>query len=171
MHSDSARLRRLTESLQQVDELTELVLKCHLLLEEQLDSILEHILPWEGGLEKLQLTFARKAVLARCFSRDPEHKAWRLVDALNAVRNSLAHRLPDRRDAQATVYFIKAYEPFRDEGESSEFGLGMIYLASAFLAGFLNCCEADAEMDGSILKELRASKKRIIEKLAERRDV
>jgi hypothetical protein len=104
-------LQRYVEQLQNVDELTLVILKGHLLVEEMLTRILETFVFHPEHLEKCNLRFAQKVELARSVSLD-EHQnpMWKLVIALNTLRNELAHSLdsPKRQskiDALMSTYF------------------------------------------------------------------
>ncbi len=76
-------------------DLTLLVLKGHLLVEEGLDEVIaaacpepQHILEMNG------LTFRMKARIARALSGHIVFPGlWPLIDALNTLRNDLAHKL------------------------------------------------------------------------------
>src|SRR4051812_28326134 len=85
---------RLSEQMRHIDELALVVLKGHLVLEEQLQRILDTFLFHPEYLDSARFHFAQKVYLARTMSLD-EHAnpMWDLILAINALRNDLAHAL------------------------------------------------------------------------------
>jgi hypothetical protein len=70
------------------------ILKGHLIVEQQLTAIIEHYCVSPGRLDKISLGFRRKLQLARALTRFPvPEDAWRAIEILNAMRNGLAHDL------------------------------------------------------------------------------
>jgi hypothetical protein len=78
------------------DELTAVVLKGHLVLEEQLDRIICRFLFHPKHLDDAGLRFHQKVKISQSMSLDgSENSIWNLLLALNALRNNLAHSLED----------------------------------------------------------------------------
>ncbi len=71
-----------------------IVLKGHLLLEQQLDEIIRTIVAHGGLLAGARLTFDLRARLAQamCWGQH-ENSFWEFIFALNSLRNDLAHCL------------------------------------------------------------------------------
>ena len=86
---DTDRFERLLLTLQD----TELILlKGHLLLEEQITSLIESYLMKPKGLEQARLSFAQKAHLLFCLHQiSITHDDLKLILELNRIRNRLAH--------------------------------------------------------------------------------
>src|SRR5690349_1914719 len=88
---NTRNLNRLIEQMGHIDELALVVLKGHLLLEEQLERIISKFLLHPEYLERANLRFAQKVALARTMSLDEqENSMWELLLAVNGLRNELA---------------------------------------------------------------------------------
>lgn len=84
--------------LAQGDDLTVITLKGHLLIEEELGSIIAGFLPNPQATRKANLTFYTKTVLAQAICwRRPEDEMWSLIFAINSLRNDLAYRLESEK--------------------------------------------------------------------------
>lgn len=76
------------------EDLSLVILKGHLLVEEMLSELLVHILPFPQHIEGLNLGFRQKASIVRAACQyDENNKAWDLINALNKTRNELVHNL------------------------------------------------------------------------------
>ena len=76
------------------EDLSLIVLKGHLLVEEMLTELLEHILPFPQHIEVLNLRFSHKVSIVRAACKyEVNNKAWDLINALNKTRNELIHNL------------------------------------------------------------------------------
>ena len=93
---DPALLPSLTRWFEHMDpsDLTLIVLKGHLLIEEKLDHVIEAMVPNSQHLIKARITFFQKMQLARslCWEH-PDSPEWGVIQAFNSVRNDLAHNL------------------------------------------------------------------------------
>ncbi|WP_316187984.1 MULTISPECIES: hypothetical protein [unclassified Bradyrhizobium] len=85
-----------------ISDLTLLVLKAHLLLEEELYNQLRRLFPSPEQYDRLNLRFIQNIMLARafCIRRTAEGQpiehvelCWDALEALNTFRNRLAHNL------------------------------------------------------------------------------
>src|SRR5215204_6399931 len=87
-----------TEHFRFVDDMVQVVLPGHLFIEQTLDTILEKFVFHPEYLRKIRLTFDQKFNLARSISLD-EHdtEMWKLVKAINNLRNELAHSLKSEK--------------------------------------------------------------------------
>lgn len=84
--------------LPDVDDATLIVLKGHLLIEEQLNDILYDTCLLPKYIDDARLSFYQKIMLIRSLiGQDLKGNAtedpWRSLEALNSVRNQLAHHL------------------------------------------------------------------------------
>ncbi|SRR6266571_705493 len=96
---DLQALHRLIEHLPQSDDLTLIVLKGHLLVEERLlDLVGLRLRANDNALKDARLRFAQLIPLARVASgRDQYPGLWRALERLNSLRNDLAHHLEPRQ--------------------------------------------------------------------------
>ena len=85
-------LEAFRESLGEIDEIAQVTLKSHILIEAQLVDILVLLVDEPEYLEKANLRFYQKANLLRAtiFHEDGD-KGWPLVLAFNKLRNTIAH--------------------------------------------------------------------------------
>ena len=85
-------LETFQEDLGKIDEIAQLTLKAHILIEAQLFDILALLVDEPEYLEKANLRFYQKANLLRAtvFHEDGD-EAWPLVLAFNKLRNTIAH--------------------------------------------------------------------------------
>jgi hypothetical protein len=85
-------LETFREDLGKIDEIAQLTLKAHILIEAQLFDILALLVDEPEYLEKANLRFYQKANLLRAtiFHEDGD-EAWPLVLAFNKLRNTIAH--------------------------------------------------------------------------------
>ena len=98
---------RLVKHLPSLDDTTLIVLKGHLLIEEQLISILESSLRYPKALDETRLTFAQRLSLVKALKyRDKNSWVWEAIAQLNAIRNDLAHKLePARLNEKMEEFF------------------------------------------------------------------
>jgi hypothetical protein len=77
-----------------VDELAQVILKGHLIIEGVLDNILELVFFHPEHLANARLSFNQKVNLARAYClRKNQLSMWRLVTMINTIRNQIAHSL------------------------------------------------------------------------------
>ena len=95
-------LERADTLLKGIADLTLLVLKAHLLLEEELYNQLRRLFPNPAQYDRLNLRFVQNVILARafCIRKTDEGEpvqhvelCWDALEALNTFRNRLAHNL------------------------------------------------------------------------------
>jgi hypothetical protein len=103
-----ALIARVRAHLPEGTDLTLIALKGHLLLEEALDDLIRFYCTQPEHLSDARLHFADKVKLARALSG---HLAWTglwpLSDALNKVRNELAHNLDSPRLNERVQRFMR----------------------------------------------------------------
>jgi hypothetical protein len=144
-HNDQQKsfIERFAEHLSKVDELTLVVLKGHLLLEESLDKIITTFVFHPEQLADAWLTFAQRVAIARSMSLDEfGNTMWELILAINALRNDLAHSLnsPRRLNRLARVkelYFRECVDLPDIEHDRLLKDQHIISLALALSYGFL----------------------------------
>lgn len=123
-----ARIDRVREHLPSGNDLTLVALKGHLLVEEVLDDIIAIGCSQPEHLEKLEIPFRMKPALARAlFGHILWPGLWTLVEALNRIRNDLAHNLDSPKLKDRVVHFLRVrceqapllYDPSLDLNNSS----------------------------------------------------
>lgn len=143
--------KRFEEEMESVDEVVHVLMKGHLLIEETLTRIIEQHLFHPEWLSDASLRFYQKSSIARslCLRR---HKLgeWTLMHALNALRNTLAHKLQseerERRVARVRrTYFKEAPDSPEKDRLRDASDAAVIKAACAHCAGFLALFESDAK--------------------------
>lgn len=142
--------KRFEEEMESVDEVVHALLKGHLLIEEMLTRIIEQHLFHPEYLFDASLRFYQKSSIARslCLRKDKLGE-WTLMHALNALRNTLAHKLQseerERRVARARrAYFKEAPDGRENDRLKDASDAAVIKAACAHCAGFLALFESDA---------------------------
>jgi hypothetical protein len=103
-----AQIDRVRKHLPSGNDLTLVALKGHLLVEEALDDIIAIGCFQPEHLEKLEIPFRVKPALARAlFGHILWPGIWPLVEALNTIRNVLAHNLDSPKLKDRTIRFLK----------------------------------------------------------------
>lgn len=128
-----------------LDELTLMVLRGHLVLEQTLDQILEQFAFNFEWLDEANLRFYQKVQAARAFSLDEaENDVWDLILKINSLRNQLAHSLePEKRKAKVSAVkdaYFGMYDEEREEERKHPDHLIVTYaiaLCNGFLVGVL----------------------------------
>lgn len=95
-----------------------IVLKGHLLLEEQIDELLGALLENSRALEPANLRFHQKVCVLRAVSsaRTGYQRYWIAIEKLNSMRNQLAHRLePSKLEALTRDFFRSLEGPVMPE--------------------------------------------------------
>src|SRR5436309_2821356 len=91
-------IAEITKHFREVDELTQVVLKGHLLLEERFNSILLNSVYNPEGLDRWKLSFNQKLHLAKAFCISPHREGtFELLTAINSLRNGIAHSLDEKK--------------------------------------------------------------------------
>ena len=87
-------LRRFIEKMSEVDELSSIVLKGHLLMEEMVTRAIEFYFFHGELLDGARLSFSQKLILVQAASTDQhENSMWNLISAVNSLRNEMVHSL------------------------------------------------------------------------------
>ena len=101
--------KKFTDEVRYVDDLAQIVLKGHLVMEDLMTEALQVFLLQGEFVETARLQFHQKLSLCRGISTsDHQNRMWTLIASVNALRNALSHSLdPDRR--------AKAIQSLRDD--------------------------------------------------------
>ncbi len=135
-----------------IDNLTEFVIKGHLLLEEKFNSILRNCVYFPEFLASTSLRFQQKMQLVRAFCISPNGDGiWELISAINALRNGIAHSLdPDKRTEQfrrlKDVYLRELEDPALREVDIQQPDDRLFLLAFSLSIGFVQRIEQDSAM-------------------------
>jgi hypothetical protein len=85
---------RYDEHIPDTDDLSLIILKGHLLVEEMLVELSNLLFPNPTFLEKANLRFQQLANIVHAAEpMKPDDKCWELIFALNTLRNDLVHKL------------------------------------------------------------------------------
>ncbi|MEA3195499.1 MAG: hypothetical protein QOD26_3832 [Betaproteobacteria bacterium] len=103
-----------------IDEVAETLAKGHLLIEAALTGFIERRLVHGTHLADASLRFYQKSAIARALCRHQDESAvWTLMHALNALRNTLGHRLRseerDRRMTRVHRTWLKVHGTLENE--------------------------------------------------------
>ena len=92
-------VKRFVEQMEAIDELTVVILKGHLLIEETLEKIITRFVHDGNYLLDAGLRFRQLVAIARSLDAyTPDVRIWEVILAANKLRNQLAHSLnPDQR--------------------------------------------------------------------------
>jgi hypothetical protein len=94
------------------DDITSIVLRGHLAIEEQLDSIIKSSLQHPEALKNARLNFYQHSLLAKALKYHDENRwVWDAIESLNKVRNNLAHELEAPKLTNALEAFLACIEP------------------------------------------------------------
>ena len=147
------------DALRSPDDLLNMVLRGHLLVEEQLDRAVRAFVQRPQDVDAARLTFFQKIQLTRAFNiRHPDEPVWRAVAALNVLRNDLAHRLTSsERDRKARELITSTREDYPGpdyHAEEEEFTIPeQLQFAIGYLLGALNGIAGEYEQRARVAKE------------------
>lgn len=116
------------------EDQTLVLLKIHLLIEEQIRAFVDERLPNPDALTPARLTFHHVAHLAEAISREDIHpNLWSAVRKLNQMRNDIAHKLePKRVEEQLREFCVLVGTPARQDAKGvdlvSDFGFSAMAL-------------------------------------------
>nr|WP_315428203.1 hypothetical protein [uncultured Albidiferax sp.] len=104
--------RRFYELLPRTDDAELLVLKVHLLIEEQIRLILHERFPNAAAAKKADLTCYQAICIAEGFcSEDADPKLWDILKKLNKLRNDIAHNLEPKGMTDQMSNIVKSVLP------------------------------------------------------------
>lgn len=115
------RIERVRKHLPAGNDLTLIALKGHLLAEEALDDLIRFYCRQPDHLDDVEIRFLVKARLARALSGHIVWTGlWPLIDALNSIRNDLAHKLESAKLRDRIIRFLnlrKEWAPLLNDPE------------------------------------------------------
>jgi YD repeat-containing protein len=125
------------------DKLAQTILKGHLIIESALDHVINMIFFNAEYLGPARLSFSQKVKVVRAQCRY-QHKepVWLLMEAINSVRNEIAHELGGEKlkkkvDQLRRVYFETAPEKKADDKKpDEEIAMDACVRCTGFLAAF-----------------------------------
>src|SRR3954451_14655618 len=92
--SDDPALTRVARHLESIEDITLLLLKSHLLVEQQINSALHKIFPGFASLDVGRLTYHQRIQIIRALDGNKKAEdALRFAERLNLIRNRLANQL------------------------------------------------------------------------------
>jgi hypothetical protein len=114
--------KRFTEELREVDDVAQIVLKGHLVMESLMTEAIESFLLHGEFVEAARLQVHQKIALCRAISTsDQSNTMWALVSSVNALRNALSHSLDPKRRSKALQNLRNVYEQeFKDMPNSTK---------------------------------------------------
>ena len=94
MSKPENRSDRMLRLMPMTDDLTLIILKGHLLIEEQLNDFFDRCAMYPRILDGARLSFAQKLRVVRAFCVSPNDSvSWLLADELNRLRNKISHKV------------------------------------------------------------------------------
>jgi len=129
------------------DDLSVIVLKGHLLVEQSLTAIISHYVGASGELAEARLQFSQKVALVKAFvgwAFPVEVEPWDFLKLLNRLRNDFAHELePKKLAAHLTAVRAMASARRNEEQELSlETDAGNLKFIISFWLGVLDPVDA-----------------------------
>lgn len=145
------RFKRFDAHLPSSDDPTLVVLKGHLLAEEILENLIKSKCRFPEALEGVEIGFFLKAKLARALIGNSHpnglllpDSVWGMLEALNSLRNELAHALePKKLEAKIQRFLSFAPKPNKKTTSKQESNLAL-YTAIVRTLSYLACFETTA---------------------------
>jgi hypothetical protein len=142
--SNEEFFRRFRAHLNEVDEVSNVILKGHLEVEGHLDDVVDLIFFRPEYLRKIRLSFYGKVQIAKAYCPDPNARDWNVIECLSEVRNSIAHKnIANTRAAkigklreEMSGWGLKAVH-----GEKVDDEKEIVVMAAARCSGFLTFLE------------------------------
>jgi hypothetical protein len=142
---------RFSEHMPESDDLTLIVLKGHLLIEEMLERIVKTIVAHGELLDDTKLTFAQKAALARamCWSQQ-DSDVWPIIFSINSLRNEFAHQLESPKietkiNRTIELFLNSVEDPESRKGHAAAKRPDQLKMAVVYCMGFLGNYEGEAK--------------------------
>lgn len=132
------------EEIRYVDDLAQIVLKGHLVIEEIMTEALQRFVLHGEFIDSAKLQFHQKLTLCRAISTS-EHKnnMWNLIAAINTVRNHLSHSLDSEKRSEKverlnSIYVKEFGDKFPVDLESISRESAICMLAISGALGYLH---------------------------------
>ena len=114
---DETPFLKLFDTLSGLTDLELILLKVHLLIEEELTDAIMKKVESPAYLLNARLTFSNKASLARAhYDKQVKPWVWGSITKLNNIRNRLAHRLTNEEivsEMDSFVELVQNNQPYR----------------------------------------------------------
>jgi hypothetical protein len=136
--------QRFREHLNEVDEVSNVILKGHLEVEGHLDDVVDLIFFRPEYLRKIRLRFYEKVQIAKAYCPDPNARDWGVIECLSEVRNSIAHKSIEKRRAAKIAKLQEKMSGWglnELHGEKVTDEKEIVILAAARCSGFLSFLE------------------------------
>jgi hypothetical protein len=105
--SDDPVLARVLRYLEPIDDVTLLLLRSQLLVEQQINAALQKILPGAVALDVGRLTFYQRIQVMRALDVNKKvENALRFAERMNSIHNRLAHQLEPVGIDEAAAGFV-----------------------------------------------------------------
>ncbi len=113
--------KRFVEQIRCVDDLAQIVLKGHLVMEEVMTEALGRFVLNPEFIESARLQFHQKVKLCRAASaNEKDNSMWALIDALNSLRNQLSHSLDAEKKQKKLQTIRELYDREFPDGNPDE---------------------------------------------------
>lgn len=119
-------------------DVTLIILKGHLLVEEQLNTLLAVAVAKPVALSKARLSFSQRVCLLTATHPHVSANEILALERLNSLRNLLAHQLEPAEVPRAICAFLEAVWPGRPKTSRHEYSLIELKQSIALVAGTLN---------------------------------
>jgi hypothetical protein len=134
-------IQAFSRHLNEVDGMSNVILRGHLEIEGHLDTVLDLVFFRPEYFRKIRLDFSDKILLAKAYCRDPDARDWTVIRTLNEARNSIAHRQTAEVRAAKVAAVRQSIsklgtEAFQKEVREAD-DKEVVVLAAAVAAGFL----------------------------------
>ncbi|MEO8097222.1 MAG: hypothetical protein ABI811_05930 [Acidobacteriota bacterium] len=161
-----AFIATVTQHFADIDELAQVVIKGHLLIEEQFNTILQHSVLHADQVTEANLRFYQKLQLVKAFCVSPYGDGmFDLMALMNALRNGIAHSLDQNKRAEQFKRMKIAYlRELEKEGLAKEDEVLLDHLlfmmAVGLCTGFLGRMEDEARATNNVNQRLLAARRK-----------
>lgn len=94
--------QRFTDAIREVDDVAQIVLKGHLVMEGLMTEAIETFSLHGEFIDAARLQAHQKIALCRAISTsDQNNRMWDLISSVNGLRNALSHSLDPNRRSKA----------------------------------------------------------------------
>jgi len=135
--------KRFTEQIQHVDDISQIVLKGHLVIEETMTEAIGRFVFHKDIIESANLRFPQKLALCRAMTiSEHESNMWDVISAINTLRNYLSHSLNIEKRSQKinslkSVFGKESNCDIKQEKEEDQICMAAISYSLGFLHAFL----------------------------------
>jgi hypothetical protein len=147
---------RFRAQMNEVNELSNVILRGHLEVEDHLDDIVDLIFFRPEYLRKIRLGFYQKVQIAKAYCLDPDARDWNVIECLSEVRNSIAHRRVENKRAAKIARLQEEMSGWGLQGlhgEEIADEKEIVVLAAARCCGFLTFVEDSVRKVREVISE------------------